>query len=65
MVWTEITFNGVTEIVILPQKMTFNAEFYIEKVLPIVKRNRNKLIGPNLTFQQDGARPQQSDYGSY
>ena len=60
MVWAGITFNGVTEIVILPQKTTFNAEFYIENVLPIVKRDGNKLIGPNFTFQQDGARPHTS-----
>ena len=30
MVWAGITFNGVTDIVILLQKMTFDADFYIE-----------------------------------
>ena len=42
MNWAEITFNGVTEIVILAQKMTFDKEFYIENALLIAKRYGNK-----------------------
>ena len=57
MVWAGITFNGVTYIVILPQKMSFNADFYIKNVLPIVNRDENRLIGPKFTFQQDVAKP--------
>ena len=60
MVWAGITFNGVTDIVILPQKMSFDADFYIENVLPIVKKDGNRLIGLDFTFQQDGAKPHTS-----
>jgi len=60
MIWAGITFNGVTDIVILPQKMSFDAVFYIENVLPIVKRDGNRLIVPDFTFQQDGAKPHTS-----
>ena len=49
MVWAGITFNGCTDIVILPQKMSFDADFYIENVLPIVNRDGNRLIGPNMS----------------
>ena len=56
MVWAGITFNGVSDIVILPQKMSFDADFYIENVLPIVKKDGNRLIGPDFTFQRDGAK---------
>ena len=27
--------------------------FYIKNVLPIIKRNGNRLIGPDFTFQKD------------
>jgi hypothetical protein len=60
MVWAGITFNGVTDIVILPQKTSFDADFYIANVLPIVKKDGNRLIGPDFTFQQDGAKPHTS-----
>ena len=43
MVWTEITFNGVAAIVILSQMTTVDEAFYIENILPIVKRD---LISP-------------------
>ena len=56
MVWAGITFNEVTDVVILPQKTSFDADFYIENVLPIVKRDGNRLIGPDFTFQQDLAK---------
>ena len=38
----------------------FDAAFYIKNVLPIVKRDGNRLIGPDFTFQQDGAKPHTS-----
>ena len=60
MVWAGITFNGVADIVILLQKMTSDADFYIENVLTVVKRDGNRLIGTNFTFQQDGAKPHTS-----
>ena len=60
MVWAGITFQGVTDIVILPQKTSFDAAFYIKNVLPIVKRDGNRLIGPHFTFQQEGAKPHTS-----
>ena len=37
----EITFAGVTEVLILPQKTSFHEAFYIENFLPIVKRYGN------------------------
>ena len=60
MVWTGITFQGVNDIIILPHKTSFDAAFYIKNVLPIVKRDGNKLIGADFTFQQDGAKPHTS-----
>ena len=56
MVWAGITFNGVTDIVILPQKTSFDEDFYIKNILPIVKIDGNRLIGSDFTFQQDGAK---------
>ena len=40
--------------------MPFDADFYIENVLTIVKRYGNRLIGPDFTFQQYGAKPHTS-----
>jgi len=40
--------------------MSFDADFYIENVLTIVKRDGSRLIGPDFTFQQDGAKPHTS-----
>ena len=59
MVWSGITFQGVAHIVILPPKTSFDAAFYINNV-PIVKRDGNRLIGPDFIFQQDGAKPHTS-----
>ena len=36
--------------------MSFDADFYIENVLPILNRDGNRLIGSNFTYQQDGAK---------
>ena len=56
MVWAGITYRGVTDVVILPQKTSFDANFYIQKILPIVKKDGNRLIGPDFTFQQNGSK---------
>ena len=42
MVWIGVNFSGLTQVVILPQKATLDSDFYVEKVLPIVKKRRNK-----------------------
>ena len=60
MVWIGVTFSGLTQVVILPQKTSFDSDFYVEKVLPIVKRDGIQLIGENFIFQQDGAKPHTS-----
>ena len=55
MVWLGMTWNGFTSLVVLPPKMSFNSDFYIKNVLPIVSRDGKRLIGTNFIFQQDGA----------
>ena len=55
IVWVGITNNGKCKCVVLPPKTTYDAKFYCENVLPIVQRDGTKLIGPDFTFQQDGA----------
>jgi len=34
---------------------SFNGDFYVKNVLPIVNRDGKRLIGDNFTFQQDGS----------
>ena len=41
-------------------KTTFDSDFYVEKVLPIVKRDGIKLIEDNFILQQVGAKPHTS-----
>jgi len=55
MIWIGLTFNGPTQIAVLPPKTSFDSNFYINKCIPIVKRDGLKLIGPDFVFQQDGA----------
>jgi transposase len=55
MVWCGLTFNGPTEIVVLPKNGSFNQEFYVSNVLPVVKRECQRLIGEEFFYQQDGA----------
>ena len=55
MIWCGITYNGVSEVVVLPSKKSFTADFYIEEIIPIIKRDGNRLIGDDFVFQQDGA----------
>ena len=57
MVWIGISYNGITEPVVLPQKTSFDSVFYTENVLPIVKRDGTRLIGHDFIYQQDGATP--------
>ena len=44
----------------MPQKTSFDASFYIENALAIVKRDGNRLIRSDFTSQQDGAKPHTS-----
>ena len=60
MVWIGVNFSGLTQVFILPQKTTLDSDFYVEKLLPIVKRDEIKLIEDNFIFQQDGAKPHTS-----
>lgn len=53
MVWIGLTYNGPTELVILPPKTSFDSIFYIKNVLPIVNRDGKILIGTDFVFQQD------------
>jgi hypothetical protein len=55
MVWVGLAFNGKCKIVVLTANESFNGDFYVKNVLPIVNRDGRRLIGDNLTFQQDGA----------
>ena len=56
MVWVGMTFNGITEVVVLPPKTSFNTDFYVSHVIPIARRDGIKLLGNDFVFQQDGAR---------
>ena len=46
---------------VLPPKTSFNSDFYIKKVLPIVNRDGTRLIGPKFIFQQNGASSHTSE----
>ena len=49
MEWVGIPFKGVTDIVNMPQKASFDAAFCIKVELPIVKRGvGNRLIGSDM-----------------
>lgn len=56
MVFCMITYNGPGEVVVLPSGTSYNSDFYVTKVIPKVKRDCERLIGPGFIFQQDGAR---------
>ena len=55
MVWVGVTFYGITKFVDLPLNTSFDSDFYVSKVLPIARRDGERLIGPDFIFQQDGA----------
>ncbi|XP_065650342.1 uncharacterized protein LOC136078497 [Hydra vulgaris] len=38
MVWCGLTYNGPTKLVVKPDNMSFNSDFYIKNVLPIIKQ---------------------------
>lgn len=56
MCWCAITFYGVCKPVFLPPKTSFNADFYVSQVIPVVRAEGEKLIGSDFLYQQDGAR---------
>ena len=56
MCWCAITFYGACKPVFLPPKTSFNADFYVSKVIPVVKAEGERLIGNDFLYQQDGAR---------
>ena len=55
MVWYGLTYDGPTKPVFLPEKTSFNSNFYIKNVLPVAQRDGMKLIGKDFVYQQDGA----------
>ena len=62
MVWCGLTFNGPTEIVVLPKNGSFNQKFYVSNFLPVVKRECQRLIGEEFFYQQDGATSHTGNY---
>ncbi len=56
MVWLGVCGEGLTVLVIL-EDGAMGAERYIDEVLPIALKSGNKMLGNNLTFQKDNARP--------
>jgi hypothetical protein len=44
----------------LPEKSSFNSDFYIEKVLPKAKEDEIRLFEPEFVIQQDGSKPHTS-----
>lgn len=60
MVWVGITWNGPTEVVVLPKGQTFDSDFYVANVIPVIKRCGERLVGKGLILQQDGANPHTS-----
>ena len=50
MIWIGFTFSSLSQVVILPQKTTSNSDFYVKKVLPIVKRDGIQLIGGRILY---------------
>ena len=52
MIWCGITYNGVFQVIVLPSKKSFTADFYIEKIIPIIKRDGNRLIGDDFFFDK-------------
>ena len=55
MVWVGLTYNGPTTPVFLPPKTSFDSDFYTRKVLPVIKKCGEELIGADFVYQQDGA----------
>ena len=62
MVWCGMTFNGVTRVVVLPEKTSFDSNFYVNKVLPVIKEDGIQLIGDDFLFQHDGATSHTSKF---
>ena len=56
MIWVEITFNGVTEIVILLLKTTFDQDFSSKTFFQQLKETETDCSDPNFILQQKVAR---------
>jgi len=52
MVWLGMTWNGFTSLVVLPPKTSFDSDFYTKNVLPLVKRDGLRLIGPKFSYKK-------------
>ena len=48
--------NGPSEVVVLPKGGSFNTDFYVPTVIPVINRECRRLMGNDFVFQQDGAR---------
>jgi hypothetical protein len=55
LVWLGITWEGLTEPVFFAPQERLSAATYIDKVLPVVKREGRRLCGKQWIYQQDGA----------
>ena len=50
MVWVGLAFNGKYKVVILLANESFNGDFYVKNVLPIVNRDGRKLTKQKKNF---------------
>ena len=48
MVWCGLSFNGTTRMVVLPEKTSFDSNFYVKIVLPVIKEDGIQLIGDDF-----------------
>ena len=55
MVWCLLTYQGPGEVIILPEKMKFNSDFFISNCIPVIQRDGLNKIGSDFVLQQDGA----------
>ncbi len=56
MVRLGVCSKGITPLVIL-DKGSVNHYVYIKEVLPVARKDANKMFGNNWIFQQDSAKP--------
>jgi transposase len=49
MVWCLLTYEGPEEVIVLPEKMRFNSEFYISNCIPVIVRDGLNKIGYGLS----------------
>ena len=48
MVWVGLTFHGETRPIFLPEKTSFDTDFYIKNVLSKAKEDGIRLLGQNF-----------------